>query len=64
MKENGVIFDEAEIGQLVGVLIEECVGPNVKCTKSVAIEYKDVRALLDKEESLAESLAARLVRQL
>ena len=59
MKENGVIFDEAEIGQLVGVLIEECVGPNVGCTKGVAIEYSDVRGLLDKQESLAESLAAR-----
>lgn len=58
MTENGVIFDDDEIRQLVGVLIEECIGPG-KCTSSTKIEYQDMRRLLDNQRGLAESLASR-----
>ena len=60
MKENGVIFDEGEIRQLVSVLIEECLGREVKgCPKGITIEYADIRRLLDQEKGLAAALAAR-----
>ncbi len=59
MRENGVIFDEAEIGQMAGVLIEECVGAEVRCDRSLQITFGDMRKLLDKERGLASALASR-----
>ncbi len=58
MSDNGVIFDEAEIQQMVGVLIEECVGEKA-CDKEVQLTYQDIRSLLDKEDGVAATLAAR-----
>ena len=58
MKDNGIIFDEEEIQQLVGVLIEELIGEKA-CTKSTGIQYRDMRRLLDRQKGLAAALATR-----
>jgi len=60
VKDNGIIFDEDEVRQLAGVLIEELVGPGVKCSRSVKISYKDMRRLLDLERGLAAAIAGSL----
>lgn len=59
MKENGVIFDEEQIRQLVGVLIEECIGRKHYCSESTRIAYKDMKRLLDKQKGLAAAIGGR-----
>ena len=57
MKENGVIFDQDEIEQLVKVLIDEVVTDK----KRGGITYEDMKKLLGMERNLATALASRLV---
>ena len=56
MKENGVIFDEYEITQLVQVLMDESLAEGRKCQE---LNYKDMKNLLDQGNGLATALALR-----
>ena len=55
MKENGVIFDEAEITQLVQVLLDESFSRKT-CQ---GLNYVDMKAMLDTGNGLATALALR-----
>ena len=57
MKENGVIFDEDEITQLVQVLMNESLADGRKCCQGLS--YLDMKSLLDKGNGLATTLALR-----
>ncbi len=66
MQENGVIFDEEQIQQLVHVIMEDCrsAGRRRREKKEAVAEgitYTDMRALMAKEKGLAGAIAARCV---
>ena len=58
--DNGIIFDEREIRQLVEVVIEECKGR--KCSNSqedVNVSYIEMKVLLEKQAGLAVAIGTR-----
>ena len=58
--DNGVIFDEKEIGQLVEVVIEECKSSNKYCPMGdVNVSYLEMKALLEKQAGLAVAIGTR-----
>ena len=66
VKDNGIIFDEQEIRQLVEVVIEECKNGKVAkddCLGDVTISYLEMKALLEKQAGLAVAIGTRKVAQ-
>ena len=66
VKDNGIIFDEKEIRQLVDVMIEECKDSKVShnCSNDdVTITYLEMKSLLEKQSGLAAAIGTRYVRK-
>lgn len=66
VKDNGIIFDEKEIRQLVDVVVKECKDSNVShncSTDDVTITYLEMKALLEKQPGLAAAIGTRDVHK-
>ena len=61
--DNGIIFDEKEIRQLVEVVIEECKSSKISnkyCPMGdVNVSYLEMKALLEKQAGLAVAIGTR-----
>ena len=58
--DNGIIFDELEIRQLVEVVIEECKGRKCSNTQEdVNVSYIEMKALLENQAGLAVAIGTR-----
>jgi hypothetical protein len=63
MKENGIIFDDEQIEQLVQVLMEESMAGNKNKANDVdGVTYTGMRALMEKEKGLAAAIGGRWVQ--
>ena len=58
--DNGIIFDEQEIRQLVDVVIEECKrSKEYPAKEEINVTYSEMKALMEKQSGLAVAIGTR-----
>ena len=53
MKDNGVIFDQTEVDQLVQILMEESLNQDDKDSCTLGITYKDLKNMLNRHGEIS-----------